>query len=197
MHLPTKSSRVLILDNRSPFTPHLKQIVADLGYSYECRLFSELHREELIAASTPTFNRVILSGRKAGSPGINMINSTIIKYCYARNLPILGICYGCQIIALTLGGTIRKMDHYVKDYGQVTVKANNALVQGKHRIRVFKSHRFCVSKLPQCLNSFGESDTCVNEILIHRSKPIFGTQFHPELSGIDGHGIIAKFMAIE
>ena len=195
--MPTKSSRVLIVDNRSPFTSHLRQIVADLGYSYDCRLFSELHREEVVAASTPTFNRVILSGRKTGSSRINMINSKIIKYCYARNIPILGICYGCQIIALTLGGTIRKMDHHVKDYGQVAVTANNALVQDKHRIRVFKSHRFCVSKLPPCLNSVGESDTCVNEILVHRGKPIFGTQFHPEVSGNDGYRIIAKFMTIE
>lgn len=195
--MSTKSLGVLIVDNQSPFTPHLREVVTDLGYSYDCKHFSEIRQEELVSESTPSFNRVILSGRKTGSSRINMINSTIIKYCYTRNIPILGICYGCQIIALTLGGTIRKLEHPVKDYGHVTVKSSNALVPNKPRIRVFKSHRFCVSRLPPFLSSVGESDTCSNEILLHSGKPIFGTQFHPEASGNEGKNILANFMALE
>jgi GMP synthase (glutamine-hydrolysing) len=191
-----RSLEVLIVDNNSPFTSSLINIVSDLGYSFDYKRYSEIKLEEFGLESLPWFNKVILSGRKTGSSNINATNSTIVKYCYTRNIPILGICYGCQIIALTLGGSIRRLEKPIKDFDLVTVKSDNALVSGKQRLRVFKSHKFCVSKLPSCLDSAGESQTCTNEILLHREKPIFGTQFHPEVSGADGRSILANFMAL-
>lgn len=192
-----KTLEVLIVDNNSPFTANLRDIINDLGYSYDYKRYSEIKPEELEFENLPWFNKVILSGRKIGSSSINMANSTLVKYCYFRTIPILGICYGCQIIALTLGGSLRRLEEPIKGYDHVTVKYDNALVFGKQRIRVFKSHKFCVSRLPVCLDSVGESLTCPNEILSHRDKPIFGTQFHPEVSGMDGKSILANFMALD
>ncbi|MGH9977839.1 MAG: glutamine amidotransferase-related protein [Nitrososphaeraceae archaeon] len=190
------SLEVLIVDNNSPFTSRLVDIVNDLGYSFSYRRYSEIKIEDLGFDGLPWFNKVILSGRKTGSSDINATNSTIVRYCHSRNIPILGICYGCQIIALTLGGSLRRLEKPIKDFGQVIVKGDNALVLGKKKLRVYKSHKFCVSKLPSCLDSVGESQTCPNEILLHKGKPIFGTQFHPEVSGADGKGILANFMAL-
>ncbi|MGH9964337.1 MAG: glutamine amidotransferase-related protein [Nitrososphaeraceae archaeon] len=192
-----KTLEVLIVDNNSPFTPNLRDIISDLGYSYDCRRYSEIRPDELGFENLPWFSKVILSGRKIGSSSINMTNSILVKYCYSRTIPILGICYGCQIIALTLGGSLRRLEEPIKDYGHVTVKWDNALVFGKQTITVFKSHKYCVSRLPVCLDSVGESQTCPNEILLHRDKPIFGTQFHPEVSGVDGKSILANFMALD
>ena len=192
-----RSVEVLIVDNNSPFTFLLGDIVNELGYSYDQRRYSEIILEERGSENFPRFKKVILSGRKAGSSNINAANSTIIKYCYTRNIPILGICYGCQIIALTFGGSLRRLEKPIKDFGHVIMKGDNALVFGKQRIRVFKSHKFCVSRLPACLTSVGESQICSNEILLHREKPIFGTQFHPEASGMDGRNILANFMALK
>jgi GMP synthase (glutamine-hydrolysing) len=197
MSSPQGSHGVLIVDNISPFTSRLVDIVSDLGYSFSYRRYSEIKIEDLGFEGLPWFNKVILSGRKTGSSDINATNSTIVKYCYTRNIPILGICYGCQIIALTLGGSLRRLEKPIKDFGQVIVKADNALVLGKEKLRVYKSHKFCVSKLPSCLDSAGESQTCPNEILLHKEKLIFGTQFHPEISGADGKGILANFMALK
>lgn len=192
-----RSVEVLIVDNNSPFTFLLRDIVNELGYSYDHRRYSEIILEERGSESLPWFSKVILSGRRTGSSNINAANSTVIKYCYARNIPILGICYGCQIIALTFGGSLRRLEKPIKDFDYVTVKGENALVFDKQRIRVFKSHKFCVSRLPSCLDSAGESQTCSNEILLHKEKPIFGTQFHPEVSGSDGKSILANFMALK
>lgn len=188
---------VLIVDNNSPYTSHLIDIISDLGYSFDYKHYSEIKREELEFESLPWFNKVILSGRKTGSSNINATNSTIVKYCCIRDIPILGICYGCQIIALTLGGSLRKLEKPIKEFDHVIVTSNNALVGGKQRLMVFKSHKFCVSRLPSCLDSAGESQTCRNEILLHKEKPIFGTQFHPEVSGADGIIILANFMALK
>ena len=66
---------------------------------------------------------------------INATNSRIVRYCYTRNIPILGICYGCQIIALTLGGSLRRLEKPIKDFAQVIVKGDSALVLGKGRAK--------------------------------------------------------------
>lgn len=187
---------VLLVDNNSPFIANLKEIVTDLGHTCDCRRFSEINHGNLRQENSQWFDMVILSGRRNGSSYINMVNSAIVRHCYARDIPILGICYGSQIIALTLGGTLRKLEKPVKDYGHVTIKSNNPLVINRPVIRVFKSHKFCVSRLPFCLRSVGESSTCSNEIFIHANKPLFGTQFHPEISGADGKNILANFLAV-
>lgn len=191
------SVEVLIVDNNSPFTSCLRKIVSDFGYSYDYKRYTEIKLEELGPERLPWFDKVILSGRKVGNSSINAINSTLIKYCYSKSIPILGICYGCQIIALTLGGSLRRLEKPIKDFDRVTIKDDNVLVFNKQLITVFKSHKFCVSKLPSCLDSIGESQTCPNEILLHREKPIFGTQFHPEVSGMDGRNILSNFMALK
>jgi GMP synthase (glutamine-hydrolysing) len=188
-----RSYDVLIVDNSSPFTPQLMHIVNNLGYCYDYKRYSEIKLE---LESPPWFKKVILSGRRMGSSKINAANSTIVKYCCTKNIPVFGICYGCQIIALTMGGSLKRLEKPIKDFDHVTVKSDNDPVFDKQMIRVFKSHRFCVSKLPSCLYSAGESQTCPNEILLHRQKPIFGTQFHPEVSGDDGKRILANFMAL-
>src|SRR6266516_2129576 len=54
-------------------------------------------------------DKVILSGRRMNSREINIVNSNIIRQCFENNIPLLGICYGAEILALTLGGTVRKM----------------------------------------------------------------------------------------
>ena len=192
-----RSVEVLIVDNNSPFTFLLRDIVNELGYSYDHRRYSEIILEERGSESLPWFSKVILSGRRTGSSNINAANSTVIKYCYARNIPILGICYGCQIIALTFGGSLRRLEKPIKDFGHVTVKGDNALVFDKQRIRVFKSHKFCVSRLPACLASVGESQTCSNEILLHRERPIFGTQFHPEAERHGWKKYLGQFHGVE
>ena len=54
------------------------------------------------------YNSFILSGRRKNEKMINKINSKIINHCVKNNVKLLGICYGAEILALTLGGTIRK-----------------------------------------------------------------------------------------
>src|SRR5437588_4048442 len=60
-------------------------------------------------------DKVILSGRRMNNREINIVNSSIIRQCFEKNIPLLGICYGAEIVALTLGGTIRKMAVPVHD----------------------------------------------------------------------------------
>ncbi len=72
--------------------------------SYLHKRFSDVSREDLGQC-----DKVILSGRRKFSKEINAVNSSIIRCCDYNDKPLLGICYGAEIIALTLGGSIRRI----------------------------------------------------------------------------------------
>ena len=62
-------------------------------------------------------------------------------------------------------------------------------------IQVFESHGYEISKLPSELVSIAESKNCQYEMIQYRKKPIFGTQFHPEMSK-DGNNLIENFCSL-
>ena len=62
-------------------------------------------------------------------------------------------------------------------------------------LQVFESHGFEISQLPPILISLAESNNCKYEIIQYDKKPIFGTQFHPEMTK-DGNDLIEKFCSL-
>ncbi|GBL41547.1 GMP synthase [glutamine-hydrolyzing] [Nitrosarchaeum sp.] len=105
----------------------------------------------------------------------------------------MGICYGAEILALTLGGTIRKLAFPQKGNEKIDIQRENLL--SNDDLQVFESHGFEISKLPNILLVIGESKNCKFEIIQYDKKPIFGTQFHPEMSD-DGKNLIQKFCSL-
>ncbi|MGC1931276.1 MAG: gamma-glutamyl-gamma-aminobutyrate hydrolase family protein [Candidatus Nitrosopolaris sp.] len=144
-----------------------------------------------------SYDKVILSGRRMNNREINIVNSSIIRQCFENNIPLLGICYGAEILALTLGGTLRKMARPVQDTISITVSKSNSLISAaKKTLLVYESHRYCVAKLPEGFESLASSLQCEHEVFSHKEKKMFGTQFHPEKSGVDGLNILSKFLSI-
>lgn len=141
-------------------------------------------------------DKVILSGRRMNDREINIVNSRIIRQCFENNIPLLGICYGAEILALTLGGAIRKMDTPVQDTIPLKVSKSSPLISDTQTLLVYESHRYCVSKLPEGFESFASSIHCEHEIFSHKVKKLFGTQFHPEKSGADGLDLLSKFLSL-
>lgn len=137
--------------------------------------------------------KVILSGRRRNSKEINAVNSKIVKQCHGGSKPLLGICYGAEIIALTLGGSIRKMPAHVQGTTQVSVSGQNPLTDGKKSISVYESHGYCVARLPADFRSLASSQYCDHEIF--SIGKTYGTQFHPEKSGSDGLALLQNFVA--
>jgi GMP synthase (glutamine-hydrolysing) len=177
---------VLVVDNMSPFTPDILACFDKLGMHHVHRKFSDVTDSDLKAC-----DRVILSGRRKNNKEINATNSRIVRQCRNDGKPLLGICYGAEIIALTLGGTIRKMPAHVQGTTKVAVSGQNFLTGGKKSILAYESHGYCVARLPPGFKSLASSQHCVHEIF--SSGRIYGTQFHPEKSGSDGLEVLQNF----
>ena len=178
---------LLVVDNGSVYTKNLISFLETKKFNFHILPFNKVELSKL-----DRYTSFILSGRRENIKEMNAINSKIIKHCISNSKPLLGICYGAEILALTLGGSIRKTKFPIKGKKTVNVIDNNQLVSGK--INVFQSHNYEISSLNK-MKCIANSEDCKNEIISHENQKIFGTQFHPEMSD-DGHKLIESFVSI-
>ncbi|MGH1566422.1 MAG: type 1 glutamine amidotransferase [Nitrosopumilus sp.] len=176
---------LLVVDNGSIYTKNLTDFLDKLNISFEKQTpqFLDLHLLK-------NYNSIILSGRRKNEKKTNEINSKIVNYSIKHDLKLLGICYGAEILALTLGGTIRKTELLQKGNETIEIFEDNPL--SNDSLNVFESHGFEISKLSSKLIPLAKSKNCKYEIIQYEKKLIFGTQFHPEMS-LDGYKLIEKF----
>ncbi len=179
---------LLVVDNGSIYTKQLTDFLNKKNISFE-----KYTPHILELNSLQKYNSIILSGRTKNEKKINAINSKIINFAINNNKKLLGICYGAEILALTLGGTIRKTKSIQKGNETIEILRDNLII--KNSINVFESHNFEISKLPNMLIPIAKSNNCEYEIIQHKEKLIFGTQFHPEMS-IDGNNLIENFCSL-
>ena len=125
---------------------------------------------------------------------MNIINSKLVKHSLEKDKPLLGICYGAEILALTLGGTIKKMSASRYGLHEIKITKSNPICSGK--IQGFESHSYMVSKLSSFFIQIANSADCKFEIFQYDDKNIFGTQFHPEMSA-DGKALLERFSSIK
>ena len=161
----------------------------DLNLDFESHTFSNVSSLNLDNCSS-----IILSGRRKNNPEMNIINSKLVKHSLEEDKPLLGICYGAEILALALGGTIKKMTSPRHGLYEIDITKNNPLCSGK--IKGFESHSYMVSKLNSSFTQIATSADCKFEIFQYENKNIFGTQFHPEMS-TDGKTLLERFISIK
>ena len=179
---------LLVVDNGSIYTKNLIDFLSENKVKFIVSKFDEID-----SLDKSEFDSLILSGRIKNSKNMNAINSQIIQNAISERKSLLGICYGAEILALTLGGTIKKSNKRVKGQETVIVEGENKICRGE--INVFESHNYEISQLGSQLYSLAGSQSCKYEIIKHNNLNIFGTQFHPEMSS-DGQSIIKSFLSI-
>jgi GMP synthase (glutamine-hydrolysing) len=176
---------LLVVDNGSIYTPNLEKFLEEKNV-----LFKKMIPDEFELTLLEKYDSFILSGRRRNEKKINQINSKIIQHCVQNDKKLLGICYGAEILSLTLGGTLRKLEIAQKGFEEISILQNNFLVNKK--IEVFESHGYEIAKLPDALIPIAMSKNCKFEIIQYDGKFIFGTQFHPEMTS-NGKDLIHRF----
>ena len=178
-----RTSVLLLVDNGSVFTKDIANTLSNSGINFDQKSSDQINLDDI-----SRYDSFILSGRRNNDSQMNAKNSKIILHAVNQKKKLLGICYGAEILALALGGTIRKSS-VIK--GEQEINSNeNILCEGKNT--VFESHSYEISKLGSSLNCLAESKNCKNEIVKHKELQIYGTQFHPEMT-TDGQKMIANF----
>jgi len=180
------------VDNGSIYTKNLRDFLLEQNVKYE-EYDAGNTQNFLMPDQLQKFDSFILTGRRENNRTLNAINSKIIKYTVSEKKQLLGICYGAEILTLTLGGTIKKSNKQVKGKEMVIVEKKNKICQNE--IDVFESHRYEISQLGNQLHCLGSSKSCKYEVIKHNEHNIFGTQFHPEMSS-DGLSIIQAFLSL-
>mmetsp|Transcript_6879 Transcript_6879/g.20968 ORF Transcript_6879/g.20968 Transcript_6879/m.20968 type:complete len:622 (-) Transcript_6879:295-2160(-) len=111
-------------------------------------------------------------------------------------VPILGICYGCQLLCHDLGGEVE--ESRVGEFGEASLRvaSSRALLPAEaDGSRVWMSHRDRVVSLPPGFETFGFTEHSPHACVAHRDKPIFGLQWHPEVQhSVPGFATLGRFV---
>ena len=115
---------------------------------------------------------------------------------YDLGVPILGICYGLQVIAHQLGGRVERSDH--QEYGRAPLKVikRDPIFEGLPKeFDVWMSHADKVSVLPEGFETLAVSTNSPHAVIASRNRRIYGFQFHPEVVHTDhGTDLLSNFV---
>lgn len=181
--------KVLILDFGGQYNQLIARRVRELG------VFCDLLPCEKTVEDIKKYNPIgiIFTGGPnsvydEGSPKID-------PQVFNLGIPVLGICYGCQLTAHTLGGTVESAT--TSEYGKADVKYfASPLTKGipEHAI-CWMSHTDRITKLPEGFKKIAQSDNCPYAAIGDETRKIYGVQFHPEVNHTQyGLQIIKNFL---
>ncbi len=118
------------------------------------------------------------------------------KAIFELGIPILGICYGMQLMTHLLGGTVSKANK--REYGatSVCITPSSPLFNGFQEINTFlMSHTDFVEKVPEGFSAIGNTDHCPIAAMQNENKKLYGIQFHPEVNlSENGTQVISNFL---
>lgn len=183
---------------------HQKVLVLDFGGQYnqliarrvrEHKVYCELLPYTTSIEKIKEFNPIgiIFTG---GPACVDEENAPHIdKKILELGIPVLGICYGCQLIAYTLDGEVAKAT--AREYGKSEINYRESkLFKGVKQNNIcWMSHTYYVSKLPTGYTVSATTRTCPVAGMENEEKGIYGIQFHPEVAHtIEGDKILHNFL---
>ncbi|MGN0753186.1 MAG: glutamine-hydrolyzing GMP synthase [Aristaeellaceae bacterium] len=168
---------ILIIDFGGQYTQLIARRVRECGVYSEILPYTAGLEE--IRSADPL--GVILSGGPASV--LDADAPTIDPAVFSLGVPVLGICYGMQLMAHLLGGDIRRGD--TREYGRTTVQVDDAsgLLAGiTGEITCWMSHTWQVVKVPEGFHVTAHTASCPTAAMANESRRLYGVQFHPEVT---------------
>ncbi len=185
----------LLVDNESKHTLHLKRFLKKRGI----RFVSATKKSSLPAVMGHRYQGVILSGGPLNyAPAICLEEVSLNFVCLLDlSVPILGICFGHETIAEAFGGKVGVLTEPVNGPHDIDIIQGDQLFRDLPRTcEMHQAHGQYVREAPHNFSVLARSARCPVEAMRHKKKPIYGVQFHPEVSGEAGHRLLANFVSI-
>jgi GMP synthase (glutamine-hydrolysing) len=177
---------ILIVDCGSKKTGKISENVGFLDVKSKV-----LSMNSLDSVDMENFSGIIIGGSPID------LRPHLPKFDFVKNLkvPVLGICGGHQAIGMLFGSKISKGRH-IKQSEEIQIILKNQLFDGFKAKAFFEEDRAWEINLPKEFLLLAKSKTCGNEAMKHKTKPIYGVQFHPEVSGKNGEKLLENFCKI-
>ena len=171
---------ILIVDFGSQVTKLIARRIRDFGVFSEIIPFQKVKKEKFLHNN---IKGIIYSG---GPSSVESKTApTVPNFLYDLKIPILGVCYGLQLICKDFGGEV-KFSKY-REFGRTKIKIlkSSSLFKGSYKLKknynVWMSHSDKVIKMPKGFETLASSQSCKDAVIQNENKKIFGVQFHPEV----------------
>lgn len=172
-----ENEKILILDFHGQYNQLIARRVR------ECNVYSEIvpYNTSIDKIKEIAPKGIILTG---GSSSVYAEDAlSINKEILNLNIPILGICYGMQIITYLLGGNVERANK--REYGTTSVKLDNTSPLFSNfgtSNDCLMTHSDFVKELPSGFKNIASTESCPNAGMANEDKKIYGIQFHPEVN---------------
>ena len=180
MRLEDSLEKILIVDFGSQFTQLIARKIRELGIYCEIISHNKINKKKKLDKNT---KGLILSGGP-----LNVYQSKKVKFnknLLFSKVPVLGICFGHQIISKEMGGKVKQSKS--REFGLAkVVKINNSILTknffSKKENNVWMSHADEVIKLPKNFKVIAKSNNSKLCIVENQKEKLYGIQFHPEVT---------------
>jgi GMP synthase (glutamine-hydrolysing) len=185
---------ILILDFGSQYTQLIARRVREL------HVYCEIHPYDLPLDAVRRLapEGIILSGGPASvyAEDAPQPDPAVLELVTGGDPPVLGICYGMNVVGRAFGGEVKRAAR--KEFGPADIRMTRMdplLALGGRSTRVWMSHGDQMTALPDVLETLAASDNSPHAAFRHRERPIYGVQFHPEVThSVDGREILRNFV---
>lgn len=181
---------ILILDFGSQYTQLIARRIRELGVYSEVKPF-DVQLADIVAAKPAG---IVLSG---GPSSVYETNApTISPEIFNLRVPVLGLCYGQQLMAQLLGGKVLKASHHEYGSAPLRLAASNPLFeQVSADTEVWMSHGDSVAHLPAGFTALAKTVNAELAAFGDVARRLYGLQFHPEVTHTaEGRQILSNFV---
>ncbi|MBZ5602184.1 MAG: glutamine-hydrolyzing GMP synthase [Acidobacteriia bacterium] len=180
--------QITVLDAGGQYCHLIARRVRNLG------VYAEVAPSETPASQLAGRKGIIISGGPASvrAPGSPTVDPAI----FDSGTPVLGICYGHQLMAWLLRGNVQKGDHGEYGFALLDLSHRSRLLKGVDGPQqVWMSHFDTVAEPPEGFETLGTTETCTVAAMADEARKLYGVQFHPEVAHTPcGQTILSNFL---
>ncbi len=183
--------KILVLDFGGQYNQLIARRVREQNIYAEIKLYNKISVEEIIDAG---YKGIIFTG--GPNSVYDKTSPHYDKKILDSGIPVLGICYGDQLLAYMAGGSVVHAEEN-SEYGKATLYVSENILFNNlpAESTCWMSHTDCIQDLPEGFKSIASTEKCKCAAMCNEEKKLFGVQFHPEVTHTEyGNQILKNFL---